>query len=119
MGWLPRKKPVLDSEVKSVTREPAAAHFFAVLGPERSSWYSLSDDQFRYERGYFKKKSDSDEMVWTVHGRYRFRSPEGELYSYKYSAGEEGFNQQVVSSREDPLDVVNRIDPKALASLVG
>lgn len=58
-------------------------------------------------------------MVWTVHGRYRFRSPEGELFSYKYSAGEDGFNQQVVSNREDPLDVVNRIDPKALASLVG
>ncbi|XP_039446433.2 uncharacterized protein LOC120425878 [Culex pipiens pallens] len=81
--------------------------------------YLLSDDQFRYERGYFKKKSDSDEMIWTVIGRYRYRSPEGEFNSYKYSAGENGFKQQAVNTSDDPLDVVNRIDPKALASLVG
>ena len=83
------------------------------------SSFSLGDGQFRYERGYFKKKSDTDEMIWTVHGRYRFRSPDGELHNYNYSAGEEGFMQQVVNSREDPLEVVNRIDPKALKSLVG
>ncbi|XP_062555087.1 larval cuticle protein 16/17-like [Armigeres subalbatus] len=85
--------------------------------------YTLSDGQFRYERGRYKTSVDkSKEPVWYVSGRYGYKSPDGQLFRFRYTADENGYRQHQLTADENFENggiVGNRIDLKTLTSLVG
>ncbi|XP_055640062.1 endocuticle structural glycoprotein SgAbd-5-like [Toxorhynchites rutilus septentrionalis] len=78
--------------------------------------YLLTDGQFREERGFLRKQLGSNEMIWTVNGRYGYKSPEGKQFNYEYTADENGYRQ---ISHGLEREATTRIDPKELISLVG
>lgn len=54
--------------------------------------YSLSDGQFRYERGRFKTFLDESKVpVWFVTGKFGYKLRDGKLISFKYIADENGY----------------------------
>ncbi|XP_055611455.1 uncharacterized protein LOC129758053 [Uranotaenia lowii] len=116
---------LVTSEETTSSDKPAEPVFLKKLanrnnGDRYLMFFSQSDGQFRYERGFFRRLSEDDPPIWVVTGHYGYRSPEGQLFSYKYTADEKGYRQEPEPNGEEALAaVVNRIDPKTLISLVG